>query len=507
MKKMIVILCALLLFSSIPVYANVEKEGRLWQDESVYSLMIDRFENGDISNDGDVNSKDPFAYNGGDLQGVINRLEYIKNMGFTAIRLSPIFDNAPGGYHGYWVTDFYKVDEHFGTIKTFQKLVKEAHKKKLKVIIDFPLNNVAISHPWVNDPGKQDWFHEKRDVADAANQLERENGWVDGMPDLNQDNPEVSKYLVDAAKWWIKKTGIDGYSLPEANYVPLSFWSDFSDEVKKEKTDFLLMGVPTDNTPFDEGEYQKAGIDSFFNYAHSGNLRKVFATTNQSFQSLYSDSESGEKDFLKANFFDNEYTVRFTNDIVEKRQFPGARWKTALTYLYTTPGIPVFYYGTEIAVVGGEIPDNRRQMNFRTEKELIDYMTNLSRLRNELPSLTRGTIEMLYDQGGMAVYKRVYKGETAVIAINNSTESQKVTLTAQQLEDNKELRGLLAGDLVRSKDGMYHVIIDRDNSEIYVLTEKSGLNMAYIAGLTISLLLMLLFLILIIKRGKREIVD
>lgn len=507
MKKTVLILTAVLLFTSAPAYAKVEKEGRLWQDESIYSLMIDRFEDGDIRNNSDVNRKDPLAYNGGDIQGIINKLDYIQNMGFTAIRLSPIFDNAPGGYHGYWVTDYYKVDEHFGTIKTFQKLVKEAHKKKMKVLIDFPVNNVATSHPWVNDPAKKDWFHEEQAIAISGNQQELENAWIDGLPDLNQDNPEVKKYLIDAAKWWINQTGIDGYSLPEANYVPVSFWADFSDAVRQEKKDFLLMGVPTDNAAIDLNKYQQAGIDSFFDYAHSENLRKAFATTKRSFESLYSNSENGEKDFLKANFFDNEYTVRFTNDIVEERQFPGARWKTALTYLYTTPGIPIFYYGTEIAVIGGEIPDNRRLMNFRAEKELIDYFSTLGRLRNELPSLTRGTMEMLYDQGGMAVYKRVYKGETAVIAINNSTVSQKVTLPSEQLQDNKELRGLLAGDIVHSRDGEYSLIIDRDNSEIYVLTEKRGLNMPYIAGLTVSLLLMLLFLILIIKRGKRGSVN
>ncbi|MCL6570215.1 MAG: alpha-amylase [Bacillus sp. (in: Bacteria)] len=491
------------MFLQIPplsAQAAFQKENRLWQDESVYSIMIDRFNNGDTSNDIDVFANDPLAYNGGDLQGIIDKLDYIHDMGFTSIRLTPIFDNAKEGYHGYWVNNFKEIDEHFGTLETFQKLVKEAHKRKMKVLIDFVANNVASSHPWVSDTSKQDWFHKKKDISDWNNQQELENGWVDDLPDLNQDNPEVKKYLLDAAKWWINTTDIDGFSLTDANHVPLSFWNDFSKEVKKEKKGFFLLGVAPKNTSINLQEYENAGIDSLFNYSYNDNLRKAFADTDQSFSALYSDAKNGQNSFLRPNFMDNEYTIRFTNDIVEKRQFPGSRWKMALTYLYSTPGIPVFYYGSEIALIGGEIPDNHGQMSFRTEKELIDFITKLGELRNQLPSLTRGTMEMLYDQKGMVVYKRVYKGETAIIAINNSNKSQKVRLSNEQVEGGKELRGLLGGDIVRSKDNNYYLILDRDNSEIYVLTNKSGINLSLISALVVVCLLCFLFLFKIKKR-------
>ncbi|WP_160724659.1 alpha-amylase family glycosyl hydrolase [Bacillus sp. USDA818B3_A] len=496
MKKITLLLLTFLLCSSLPAHAAVKKENRLWQDESIYSIMVDRFNDGDIKNDLDVNSRDPLKYNGGDFQGIINKLDYIKDMGFTAIRLTPIFDNTKNGYHGYWVKDFYKTDEHFGTIETFQKLVKEAHKRKLRVIVDFVANNTAADHPWINDSNKKNWYHSKQTAADVTNR------WVDGLPDLNQDNPEVKKYLIDAADWWINQTNIDGYSLPAVDQVPLSFWSDFSKAVKKEKKDFFLMGIPAENASIDASKYQNAGIDSLFDYSQSKNLRKAFATTNQSFSNS-SDTAALGKPELMANFLDNEYTVRFTTDIVNKRQFPGSRWKTALTYLYTTPGIPVYYYGTDIALIGGDIPDNRRQMNFRAEKDLIDYTTKIAELRNTLPSLTRGTMEMLYDKGGMVVYKRVYKEETSIIAINNSTKSQKVILTDKQLAPNKELRGLLEGDLVRDHKDEYILIADRDTSEIYVLTEKSGINVSFIAAMAGVVILAIIFVFLIFKRGKK----
>src|SRR4051812_4041869 len=110
MKKMMLLLMTTFLFSSLPAHAIVKKENRLWQDETVYSIMVDRFNNGDLKNDVDVNTKDPLAYNGGDFQGIIDKLDYIQEMGFTTIRLTPIFDNVKNGYHGYWVNDFYKTD-------------------------------------------------------------------------------------------------------------------------------------------------------------------------------------------------------------------------------------------------------------------------------------------------------------------------------------------------------------------------------------------------------------
>jgi glycosidase len=504
MRKIILIMIAVFLCLSVPVTAAEETEPN-WQDETIYSIVVDRFNNGDTNNDKDVDANDLLAYNGGDFQGIIDELDYIHDMGFTAIRLTPIFDNAPKGYHGYWVEDFYKVDEHFGTMKKFQQLVKEAHKRDMKVIMDFVTNNVAESHEWVGVYGKRDWFNKKAEISEGSTQQANEEGWVNGLPDLNQNNPEVSKYLIQAANWWINKTDIDGYSLPEINHVPVSFWSEFSAAVKKEKDGFFLVGVPADNRSIHWEQYESAGIDSLFDYSYSEKLRGVFANTNRSFEPLI--LEEKENSLPSASFFDNEFTPRFTKDIVDERQFPGSRWKTALTYLYTAPGIPVVYYGTEIALNGGETPDNRGLMSFRAEKELMEYITKLGELRNKLPSLTRGTMELLYDKEGMAIYKREYQGETSIIAINNTRESQKVTLTSDQLQGGKELRGLLAGDLVRAHKDEYNIIIDRDNSEVYVMADKSGLNLPLISAVGVSVLLILVFLFMIIKRSKRNIVE
>ena len=199
---------------------------------------------------------------------------------------------------------------------------------------------------------------------------------------------------------------------------------------------------------------------------------------------------------------DNEQIVRFTNDLVNKNEHPGPRWKQALTFLYTTPGVPIVYYGSEIALNGGEGIKNHEQMNFRTDKDLFDYIAKIGELRIKLPSLTRGTIEVLYEENGAAVYKRVYENETTVIAINNTTKTQTISISADNLEDEKELRGLLNGDLVRNTDGEYMITIDRDMSEIYVLSEKTGINISYILAMSAVLIAFTIFMILVWRKSK-----
>ena len=160
-------------------------------------------------------------------------------------------------------------------------------------------------------------------------------------------------------------------------------------------------------------------------------------------------------------------------ETIENNQHPGPRWRQALTFLYTTPGVPIVFYGSEIAMDGGEAPDNLRQMNFRTDPELMEYMTKIGDLRATLPSLTKGEFEVLHENEGFAIFKRHYEDETTVVAINNTTETQSAAIPAQKLTNDMELRGVLNGDLVRSKNSEYMMTIDRDESEIYILKEKT----------------------------------
>ncbi|WP_409299325.1 alpha-amylase family glycosyl hydrolase [Peribacillus sp. SCS-26] len=470
--------------------------------------MVDRFKNGDTKNDFKVNVNDPKAYNGGDFKGVIQELDYIKDMGFTAIWLTPIFDNDEKGYHGYWIRDFYKTEEHFGTLDEFKQLVKEAHKRDIKIILDFVVNHTGPGHPFAADPAKKDWLHEKKPIQNWNNQEEVENNWLYDLPDFNQENPETRKYLLDAAKWWIRETDIDGYRLDTVRHVPLDFWEDFSKEVKSQKENFYLLGEVWENDPAKIARYEKAGIDGFVDFPQNDYLKKIFASPDRSltgaFLSLKRNKETFNHPELLGTFMDNHDMPRFTSDIVRNKQNPGTRWKMALSYMYTAPQIPIVYYGSEIALNGGNDPDNRRLMGFKAEKEIIDYLTKLGELRNEHKALTRGDMEVLYDKDGLAVFKRHYKDETLVVAINNSSKSQTARIPADKIQKDRELRGLLGGDLVKEKGNEFSIILDREKTEVYYLGEKTGLNYPYLFTMGAVYAAFAAFIVLLVKRARRN---
>ncbi|RRN72561.1 alpha-amlyase [Peribacillus simplex] len=499
-------LIPLLLFYAIPVGA-AEKEQRTWKDEIVYSLLVDRFFDGNIQNNGDTNVNDPSAFNGGDFEGITKKLNYLKDMGFTAIILSPIFANDENGYHGDWVTDFYKTDKHYGTIKEFKKLVNEAHKREMKVIIDFQANNVGPESSWLTDPEKQDWFHEEKKISKDGNQDNLETGWVDGLPDLNQDNDETRKYLLDAAKWWITETDIDGYRLNKVQYVAKDFWKEFVDAVKSEKSNFYTIGDVQGDADL-ISSYKQTGIDAFMAYPQNAELRKAFAAPDKEFKPVFNAFAKSEDEFggnaPQALFMDTQGMPRFTKDAADHNENPGSRWKMALSYLYTVPGVPIVFYGSEIALNGDSAPDNHKLMNFKTEQELVEYITKLSDLRDMYPALIKGDMELLYEKGGASVFKRVYGDETIVVAMNNTTETQTINLTEKELEKNKELRGMLNGDLVRSKDNSYSIVIDRETTEVYTLSPKSIINIPYLLVIGLVLLIFGIFIALVIKRSKRN---
>lgn len=501
-------LITILLFNSVYTESTfaVEKEERKWQDESIYFLMVDRFSNGDTSNDTSVNTQDPLAYHGGDFKGIQDQLDHIEDMGFTAIWLTPVFQNEDGGYHGYWIEDFYKTDEHFGTIEEFKQLVDAAHERGIKVILDFVVNHTGPNHPFVTDSEKEDWYHEESAISDSNNSDQLENGWIYGLPDLNTENPEVRDYLIDAAKWWIEETDIDGYRLDTVKHVPVDFWEEFAQEVKSVKEDFYLLGEVYDTDVRKIAEYTDTGIDGFVDFPLAEQMRASFQDVDQDTSRLFNywdyNQQYFEAPYLMGTFIDNHDMTRFTRLSAENNMFPGTRWELATAFMFTVPGIPIMYYGSEIALDGGEDPDNRRLMDFNVDEELKDYISDIGRLRQELPALTRGTLEVLHNENGMLVYKREYQDEVIVMAINNTSKTQTITLSDKQLRENEELRGLLNGDLVRENDGNYVIVLDREVAEIYALTEKTGINYWFLAAIAAVWIFFISIFIYFAKRKR-----
>lgn len=412
---------------------TLAEEKREWKDEVIYSIMVDRFNNGEAKNDKQLDVGNLEGYQGGDIQGIIKRIDYIKDMGFSTIMLSPIFKSET--YDGHGAVDFQKVNEHFGSLQDVKQLVQEAHKRDMKIVLQF----------------------------------------VSGQEEK----------LIDSIKWWIKETNIDGSYLIHSKEISPTFLNEVKQSVQGMKKDFLVMN---------DGE---EGMHNEY-YKH---ITDVFTKSDMSIKPLY-DASLVENEKVASTFVDSQDTKRFVRSAKENAYYPPSRLKLALTYLYTSPGLPIIYYGTEIALDGGSIPDNRRLMDFKTDEKFLQYITRLGELRQQLPSLRRGTFELLYDQAGMSVLKRKYKDEETLIAINNTKETQKVSFSANEIGEDRELKGLLEDEIIREENGKYYLVLKREEANVYQVREKTGLNWLFISLLVSVNVLFIAFLIAVKKRKK-----
>ena len=172
--------------------------------------------------------------------------------------------------------------------------------------------------------------------------------------------------------------------------------------------------------------------------------------------------------------------------------------------MYTIPGTPFVYYGSEIAVDGGEPPTNRPLMNFQSDEELIEYLGKLSIVRKTFPALTKGDYKVLYEKDGTIIFKRSYQDESLIVAINNTTETQKVKIPAAEIAEDSKLEGLLTGDTFEEENEEYEFIIDREIAEVYEIKEKTGLNIPFISVFIIVPTLFILFLVMAYRKGKQK---
>jgi len=397
-------------------------ETNLTKEDVIYFIMVDRFaDSNPDTNLPDVNKEDLRAFQGGDLQGIIDNLDYIKEMGATAIWLTPIMENGPNGYHGYWIYDFYKVDPHFGDLKTFKALVDKAHEMGLKVILDYIVNHTGYDSPWLKDPEKADWFNPDRQINNWKDKEEVELGWLAGLPDLDQTNPEVADYFIENAKWWIAETGIDGFRLDTMRHVPHAFWQRFSNEIKSEYPGFFLLGEVWDQNAKTLETYHEVGIDSLTNYSLFNGIENAFTTRGNLFS--MANALDKEKAFthpeLNAIFIDNHDNARFAS-LNPRASLEYVR--QALTFIYTYPAIPVVYYGTEIGMSGAFDPENRQFMAWDQVEgnDLLAFVKKLDSIRDSY----MGSFKKIYHDKTALAYE-ISNGEAKMLIVINTEEKER----------------------------------------------------------------------------------
>lgn len=456
----------------------------------VYLVMPDRFSNGDPSNDKFssyrdtlVNRKDPIKRHGGDLQGIINHLDYFKELGVTALWLTPVLENdmpleaeqagEMAGYHGYWFTEHYAIDKRFGGEKAYKKLVEAAHASGIKIIQDAVYNHVGNEHWFYKDAPAKDWINQwdkytntnhREEVIFANNGTEADkkvmlDGWfVPHLPDVNQRNPFVANFLVQHAIWCMEEFGIDGWRIDTYKYCDEDFLNRINKALEKEYPTVSMFGEVTSNTVtgsayFTKNNFSKGfkhnaqGVTDFpLNYAMMDAVNNKPGWTdgvNKLYMTLAQDVlyNAPEKNCI---FFDNHDMERLVSKIGEDF----GKYKMAMDLLYTLRGIPQLYYGTEIWMKNFKDPnDGMVRLDFSggfagdaenkftaagrnsREQEAFSYVKNLGNFRKNISALHTGKLIQYFPKDGLYVYFRTDAKNTIMCVFNTGEKEKTINLS------------------------------------------------------------------------------
>lgn len=458
-------------------------------EDVLYLIMPDRFANGNPENDvvdgmreKKIDRADSFARHGGDIQGISNHLDYIADLGVTAIWLNPTQENdmESGSYHGYAITDYYQIDRRFGSNEDFCALVEKAHERNLKVVMDMIFNHCGSENYLFRDKPSKEWFNyhsnyvqtsfktvSVMDIHTSAYEKKiATDGWFTSvMPDFNQRNRHVARYLIQSSIWWIEYAGINGIRQDTHPYADFDFMSQWCKEVLDEYPYFNIVGETWLNSNVLVSYWQK---DSKLAAPLNSNLPTVMDFPLQALINQAFDEETGEwggglyklydyqtQDLVYANpmnlltFLDNHDTSRFaqTDEMAKNLK----RYKQAMVFLLTTRGIPQIYYGTEILMTGdkgkgdgdlrkdfpgGWQGDTRNcfAKNGRTalENEAFEFTRQLLNWRKGNQVIGKGSLKHYSIQNGVYVYQREFNGKSVVIIMNGTDDSKELDLAPYQ---------------------------------------------------------------------------
>ena len=489
----------------------------------LYLIMPDRFANGNPDNDvipgmleNKIDRNEQFGRHGGDFKGISEHMDYISDLGVTAIWLNPTQENdmKDGSYHGYAITDYYQIDRRFGTNEEFCNLVNEAHGKGLKVVMDMIFNHCGSENYLFKDKPQDDWFNFRSNYVQTsfktasvmdihASDYEKAiatDGWfTQMMPDLNQRNRHVARYLIQSSIWWIEYAGINGIRQDTHPYADYDFMSTWCKEVLEEYPHFNIVGETWLNSNVLVSYWQKdsklaapknSNLPTVMDFPLTDLMGKAFdEETTEWSGGLYRLYDYHTQDLVYANpmnlliFLDNHDTSRFCKNEEDAKNI--VRYKQAITYLLTTRGIPQIYYGTEILMAADKSEgDGCLRRDFpggwkgdkvncftaegRTDlqNEAFDYTRKLLNFRKGNEAICKGTMKHFSICKGVYVYERKYNDKSVVVFMNGTDEKQTLSLVPYR----EILPSSSSTDFISGKNVVLDEEITLDSRETLLLT-------------------------------------
>nr|WP_317168270.1 glycoside hydrolase family 13 protein [Flavobacterium silvaticum] len=472
--------------------------------DALYLIMPDRFSNGNPANDNtsDTSEKsnrtNDHGRHGGDIQGIINHLDYLESLGITTVWNTPLCeDNDPrGSYHGYAQSDLYKIDPRYGTNEDYLKLSSELHKRKMKLVLDYVTNHWGAEHWMIKDLPSYDWIHQFPGYAQSNYRMTTQfdtnasdidtkycvDGWfVKSMPDLNQSNPLVLNYLIQNAIWWIEYADLDGFRVDTYSYNDKEGISKWTKAILDEYPYFNIAGEVWMHDQAQMAYWQRdSKIGAIENYNSHLPTLMDFTLHDAISQAFSEDNPSWDKgmiriyenftnDFLYPDinsilvFAENHDTQRFNH--IYKNNL--ANYKMAMALIATVRGIPQLYYGSEIGMAGdkdkkgdgdirrdfpgGWIGDSQNAFSDSgrdaTQKEFFDYTSKLFNWRKAKSVIHSGKTKHYIPENNVYVYFRYDDFDTIMVIINNSASEQttKTERFAESIKSSKTGTNIITG--------------------------------------------------------------
>ena len=467
----------------------------------LYLLMPDRFAQGDAVAATDLEYNDapdrtqPSTRHGGNLKGIADKLDYLDSLGITAIWSCPVLENdMPGGsYHGYATTDYYRIDPRFGTNADWQDLIAQAHKRGIKVVMDMIFNHSGSNHPWMKDMPSKDWYNHPEgneltnfrlstihDPYVSDYDLDHTvNGWfVSAMPDLNQKNPHLMKYLIQNSIWWIESSKINGIRMDTYPYADMQGMAQWAADVLKEYPNFNIVGECWYGNEAGPAFWQRGNrinpeetnLPTVMDFKYNIDREKMFFEETDPWNGLNHVYDHLALDYLYPDpqhiltFLDNHDTDRFLPEMPDSLGV----WKQALAFLLTSRGIPQLYYGTELLMNGtkkisdgyirldmpGGFPGDKvdaftREGRTDLQNEAWDYLSRLLQWRRGEANdvIAKGTLKHFMPQNGIYAYERRLGDKQVVVLLNGQSEPNTVTMerTLEILPYGTTMRDLVSG--------------------------------------------------------------
>ncbi len=459
-------------------HGSAEREG-FNNSDVMYLIMPDRFANGNPSNDAiselkeQPNRNEMLGRHGGDIKGIKDHLDYIADMGFTAIWLNPVLENDQerSSYHGYSTTNFYRVDQRFGTNEEYRELCYQAKTKGLKMVMDMIFNHCGSEHWWMKDMPTADWINyypeyvstnHRRTVnqdpyASYADYALMRDGWfVRSMPDMNVRNPFFANYLIQNSIWWIEYTGLAGIRMDTYPYPDKFMMAEWNRRVLHEYPHFNIVGEEWSENQatvsyWQKGQMNRDGYDgqlpSLMDFPLQSALRKSLMEEEGWNTGLIKLYEAISYDYLYPNPFnlvifpDNHDMSRFYMQVGMSDDL----YKLGITYVLTTRGIPQIFYGSEILMThtesnhhghirkdfpGGWEGDEKNGFTgeglSENELEMQQYFKKLLHWRKENPVIHTGKLIHFAPENGIYVFFRYSNTQKVMIVLNKNSTSQEL---------------------------------------------------------------------------------